>query len=112
MMDNSRRLPASLDKSKCKATINEWSVGEEPDPWQAPELKRKFLQGMAQLPGDTKVKSIRTSFIRAIEGRFVETESGSVYKLGLIDPKYRVWMKKLGIAYNPKQPISFKTRAT
>jgi hypothetical protein len=73
--------------------LNNWSTTGSFDPYLAPELHKVYLQGFAighPKLGDTPVK---TSWIVSVRGRLVITYSGSVYKLGRIDPKFRAWLK-------------------
>ena len=86
-------------------TLHCWSVAEDaPMPYIAPEQQpcRKFLRG--EDPAGTG-KWLTTSHIASVDGRKVTTRSGSVYKLGRIDPGYRKWLRDNGHDYYPQNPI-------
>lgn len=57
-------------------------------------------------------KTIQTSSLVGAKGRTVTTRAGSTYRLGRIDPKYRRWMRKQGIAYDRHQPVKARERAS
>ena len=85
-------------------TIDQWSVREDPPkPYLAPEQQpfRKYVAGILE----ENEKPITTSHIRKVDGRLVTTRSGSVYRLGEIDPDYLAWMQENRIAYDPENPI-------
>jgi hypothetical protein len=91
--------------------LQEWFVRfRHNDGWCAPECNYKVLAGKLMtkhkgfLPGD----EVKTSAIDVIKGRIITTASGTSYRLGRINPKYRRWMKKQGIEYDPKNPIKDK----
>lgn len=84
--------------------IQEWAV--HADPFAAPELRRVYLHGRVYgHPREGDGKSVITSKIRDSKGRIVTTESGTVYRLGRINRKYRRYLKKEGIPYDPRNPI-------
>lgn len=62
--------------------LNEWSI--HCDQYQAPEVRKLHLVGKR----DGDVEPVMTTAVVSYEGRFVTTESGSVYELGTPDPKY------------------------
>ena len=74
-----------------------------------PELQVKALQGNAfGHPRFEDGKHVVTSSPFSIKGRIVTTYSGSVYKLGKIDPEYRKWLKKNVPGWNWRNPITIK----
>jgi hypothetical protein len=62
--------------------LNDWSI--HCNQYQAPECRTLHLVGKR----DGDVKPVMTTAVVSSEGRFVTTESGSVYELGTPDPKY------------------------
>lgn len=92
---------SNVDVSKCKGTIHGWKlvVDNGGDVFRAPETCSQRIAG--KLDG----KSICTSSPVATRGRYVRTRSGSVYRLGQIDPGYRAWIRKQKLTYNPKNPL-------
>lgn len=74
-----------------------------------PELNYSVLAGAAyghpRFPDGHKVK---TSAIERIDGRFVTTKGGTVYRLGRVSKEYREYLRKEGIPYNSAQPVFFK----
>ena len=91
--------------------INNWSTTSLGDPFMAPEIRPLAVQGVTEndhrRPGKT---SIRTSAVVDVSGRTFTTNSGTVYRLGRIDPKFRAWLRKEGREYDPKRPIKVVTR--
>lgn len=81
------------------------------DPYAAPEQGRVWLVGVVQgHPRLPDGETIETSPIASADGRLVTTRSGTVYRLGAIDPKYRRWMKGQGIVYDPTYPVKVGER--
>lgn len=84
--------------------INNWSVTG--NPYQAPECRTIHLHGYVENHprlGSTVVSTSR--IIKIVGHRKVETRSGSVYKLGRIDKKYRSFLKKIRPEWNWRNPI-------
>jgi hypothetical protein len=50
-------------------------------------------------------KGIVTSRVVSFEGRVVTTRSGSRYRLGRIEPKYRRWLRKARPDWDWRQPL-------
>ncbi len=87
--------------------LDNWSVGS--DPYAAPELKRVWLHGVCTgHPHKPDGERVRTSNIKSADGRTVTTESGTVYRLGRVDPGYRKWLREKGLAYDPRAPVKVK----
>lgn len=87
----------------------DWSVKDNraASPYMAPEQTTKHLVGRA-FGHPTAVNDggiLTSSPIKAVNGRLVTTKSGTVYRLGRIDPKYRAWLRNEGIAYDPHNPV-------
>jgi hypothetical protein len=81
--------------------ILDWSVELCPDrPYLAPELHDHF-----HLFGVIDGKRKMTSRVIASAGRSVTTKSGTTYHLGRVSPKYRTWMTKHGMPYDPRRPV-------
>lgn len=79
--------------------IENWSVHRESDRYKAPECLENVLYGIVD------GEKITTSAIVASQGTKVQTASGSVYRLGTIDPNYLAWMKVHKLEYDKNDPI-------
>lgn len=92
---------SDVDKTSCKGTLHTWRlvVDNGGDNFRAPEMCTQRVAG--ELAG----RQIMTSSPVATDGRYFRTYSGSVYRLGRIDPKYRAWIRRQGLKYNPKSPL-------
>lgn len=87
--------------------LDNWSVKGNASPYTAPECYSLCLTGtVTGHPRFADGDVIRTSSIKDAKGRFVHTNSGSIYKLGKINPKYRAWLKKNRSDWNHKIPIT------
>ena len=86
-----------------RATLHRWAVEVGGDRYTAPELRRTRIR--ADHPGGKVGVYIVTSSLTGSEGRLVRTSSGSVYRLGRVHPRYRRWLRRHGIAYDPRQPV-------
>lgn len=75
----------------------------------APELNYKVIAGdIYGHPRFPDGHGVKTSRIVAVEGRRVTTAGGTTYLLGRVQKEYRAWLKKEGIPYNPRRPVSIK----
>jgi len=72
--------------------IQDWAVVTDPDPFTAPELKAPMLYGEVYgHPRFADGKCVRTSrIVSKTEYGEVVTESGSVYRLGAVNPAYEL----------------------
>lgn len=70
-----------------------------------PEAVIPSLQGEAQNHPRLGKSPVITSPIVGIDGRKITTESGTVYRLGKIDPKYRTWLRKNRPDWDWRKPI-------
>lgn len=70
--------------------IEQWSVVQGGyDSYTAPELRARHLQGIVQEhPRFTPGTLITTSSIAGLRGESVVTNSGTLYELGEVDPRY------------------------
>jgi hypothetical protein len=85
--------------------LERWSVGiRNDDGYTAPELLIRYLQGRRD-----DGKSVRTSGIRTVAGNVVQTESGSIYKLGEPDPDYLEHLRSIGFEFDPAEPIKMRS---
>jgi hypothetical protein len=50
-------------------------------------------------------RKLRVGPIVYVKGRLIRTTSGTLYRLGRIDPRYRMWLRDQHLDYNPKQPL-------
>lgn len=92
-----------------EAKLQNWSCWS--DPYLAPEIRVTHLVG--RVYGHHRKEDgtrVRTSRIVDAAGRLVTTSSGTVYRLGTIDPKYRRWLRKEGRDYDPRRPILIRER--
>lgn len=79
--------------------LEQWAV--RADPYKPPEAADVRLTGLRDGVGH---RVLTTPILSAV-GRVVTTESGSVYKLGEIEPGYLEWMQENGIACDPERPV-------
>ena len=90
------------------ATINNWSVTSGSNsPYTAPELIGIRVCG--NVKNHTIFKdghNIKTSKVENVYYREIYTFSGSIYRLGKIDPVYRKWLKENRPNWNWRQPIT------
>jgi hypothetical protein len=90
--------------------LQDWFVRFSPNrPYAAPEVSSTCLAGIVTgHPRKRDGKHVITSRIAAAEGRVVTTKSGTRYRLGCINRKYRRWLRKQKLEYKPKQPVTVK----
>jgi len=86
--------------------INDWSITGRETPYTAPELIKRIIAGKVyghhRFPDGS---SVFTSSIKKVKGRKITTSSGSEYRLGKIDPKYRKWLKKERPDWDWRNPV-------
>lgn len=85
--------------------LESWYV--EPDEWAAPEQARICLVGHID-----EVGHVRTNYVVHIDGRYVETRSGTTYRLGNIHPDYLDFLRDNDYQFNPEHPIRKVTKVT
>jgi len=87
--------------------IQNWSTCcSEKDKIMHPSLRPLRLHG--KVYGHPKFedgKEVTTGPVVNAEGRVITTSSGSVYKLGSIEPEYREWLKTDTPDWDWKNPI-------
>lgn len=86
--------------------IRDWSV-EAGSPFVAPECGTVHLVGTVALHNGVENNKVKTSAIVQINGRTVTTSSGSIYKLGAIEPAYRRYLAKTRPNWDWRNPIIF-----
>jgi len=90
--------------------IDDWmTVASIGSPYQAPETLGICLRGMVY--GHSRFENgdaVRTSVVVKVEGRKVFTRSGSVYRLGRINPGFRKFLKKEKPDWDWRNPIVTK----
>lgn len=88
-------------------TIRNWSIiSNDDNPYLAPELRSISLRGDVYNSGKFKDGcSITTSPVVSANGRTVETEGGSKYRLGAIDKSYRKFLKKIRPNWDWRNPV-------
>jgi len=85
-------------KTSPSPILQDWFIIIAPDHLRL----RGFVYGHPlQLDG----KEVETSRLVNVAGRFATTSSGTIYRLGRVQPRYRRWLNEAGIFYDPKQPI-------
>lgn len=85
--------------------LKNWSIRQNNDPYSAPELRETILVGDVYGHENQKRfydgKCIQTSCIVNFNDGVVETNSGSLYELGEVDPEYEKMfpdaLKRMGI---------------
>jgi hypothetical protein len=88
--------------------LHYWSVQERANPYSAPEA-RKYKRSLSGYRDNEESKVITSSIVK-INGRKIETSSGSTYILQQIDEEYLTWMNDNGFTYDPDNPIADKTK--
>ena len=87
--------------------LHNWkTVASNGSPYRAPETIGLCLKG--DVYGHEKFRNgdcVRTSRVTEVKGRTVFTMSGSVYKLGRIDPLFRKFLKRHRPNWNWRNPI-------
>lgn len=101
------------DKDLSKAIrIDDWSCClSTNDPYTPPEMIGLALQGWATNHPRLGTNRVWTSRIVGVlnekcGNRYVFTESGSVYLLGRISKRYRVYLKKIRQNWNWRKPVT------
>jgi len=79
--------------------------GTKRDAFMAPETG-PCIVGTRQPDG----KRIATSPIVEVDGRFVQTASGSVYELVDADPDFVAFLKSKGYPFDPENPIKLVSK--
>jgi len=85
--------------------IDNWSVTKRGGPYTAPECWFTCLAGHVKDHPRLGNGSVLTSEIVGVNGRTIETKSGSIYRLGKIDPKYHKWIKTNYEGWDWRNPI-------
>ena len=91
--------------------IENWSMINDPvnDMYTAPECRSYIICGnVYNHKSYEDGKFIRTSAIVNVNGRIVETYSGSIYELGKPDEDYLKFLKEINYEYNEENPINVK----
>lgn len=91
--------------------INNWSVIISPgcDTYTPPECLSTSLHGLVDNhPKLGENVWISSSPITNVNGRVIQTLSGSEYILGRIDPEYRKVLRKIRPNWDWKKPITMK----
>ena len=98
--------------------IDDWRViSHGADPYMAPELQTRLVQGKVYRHPDPKFpdgSTITTSRITGFKGRTFDTYSGGdghQYVLGKIDPLYRKWIKIKQVPFNWRKPFDHIVRS-
>lgn len=84
--------------------LHRWSVIGDDNPYRAPEQSAIRLSGFRNQDS----RRVTTSVIVAVNGREIETYSGSIYILEDIDPDYLKHLDSIGETYNFDNPIRIK----
>ena len=84
--------------------LSNWSV--RANPYAPPESRATRLCGIVSgHPEIDDGDAVTTSRITAARGRVITTRSGTEYRLGRIDPKYRQHLRETGYEYDPREPV-------
>ncbi len=77
--------------------IENWSITSVGGDYDPPECRHMQVQGnVYEHPLHSDGKYVRTSDVRAVNGREVTTKHSGVYTLGEPDPKYIEWCRQQG----------------
>jgi hypothetical protein len=93
--------------------LEEWSITGLGTILTPPECRCPILQGKVggghhPTLGYTKDKTILSSRIKTVEGRKITTLSGSVYRLGRVNPLFSRWCDDKGFFISEEEPIHGK----
>ena len=93
------------DQDEAVVMLREWAVVCRPDPFlDLPETSARCLSGLPQgHPTKDDGRRIRTSRIEEVAGRFVRTESGTLY--GPPCKEYADYLKAGGYELDPEHPV-------
>ena len=87
--------------------IENWFIEFHKYPGEAPECGTFQIRGRVYgHPEHYDGKLISTSAVKKVSGRIVTTYSGSIYKLGTIEPDYRKLLKKTKPEWDWRNPIT------
>lgn len=78
--------------------LESWYV--EADAWAAPEQHRFHLVGTVD-----EVGRVTTTYVVVVDGRYVQTRSGTTYRLGTIDADYLDFLRSNDYQFDPEHPI-------
>lgn len=90
--------------------MDDWSVMLKPDfdPYLAPELIPVCLHGSVIGHPGLGDGFLLTSPIISVRGRYVTTQSGTLYYLGRISKSYRKYLRKTRPEWNWREPITVR----
>lgn len=87
-------------------TLNNWAVVGNQTPYQAPEMVTKHLSGQVYgHPRFADGEVVTTSAIVKVDGKQVQTASGSAYILGEPSAEWVGWLAEQGVTLDPTNPI-------
>ena len=86
--------------------LNQWSTTSSADAYKAPEQITLHLQGIAENHPRLGKGPITSSPIVKVNGRRVFTKSGSIYRLGKIDKKFRKYLREIRPQWDWREPIT------
>lgn len=88
--------------------IEDWAIETDDDPvYVAPQHRTRSVIGVVYgHPRKPDGERVRTSSIKDVDGRRVQTSSGTVYHLGEINARYLSYMTtEMGFVFDPDEPI-------
>lgn len=90
--------------------LEDWATNLVPttaeNPYLPPEQRVRVLTGKTfGHPEFPDGHAIQTNRIVAAAGRFVTTDSGSIYELGAVNPKYLAWIAAEGHEWDDENPV-------
>lgn len=99
-----KALKSKIGEISMAKSLSNWSTTTDQNPYSAPELHRLFLVGELSCG-----KIVRTSPVNNVNGRFVETDSGTIYELLGPNPDFVKFCEQNG-SHVPteQQPIKLK----
>tara|TARA_Y100000310_G_C20581002_1_gene762969 strand:+ start:511 stop:1062 length:552 start_codon:yes stop_codon:yes gene_type:complete len=92
--------PKSIDQEH--PILNNWST------WNQTAISKNFLVVFGNVTGHASIADdtyIHTSQVVSADGHTIKTLTGSTYKLGTIDPRYREFLRIKLPDWNPDRPI-------
>lgn len=106
-LDQITALQMVITTVKGAINLDNWSTASRPIPYQPPECWPTILQGnVSGHPDMDDGEFVHTSPIAKANGQLITTESGTLYRLGKIDPKFREFLKTDRPNWDPENPIT------
>lgn len=92
-------------------TLHNWSTTRV-NIYRSPEIEPVSLVGdVYGHPTRPDGRNVTTSQVKTVDGRIITTRSGSLYRLGRINPAFRKWLREHRPKWDWRNPITIKERA-